>query len=73
LVTSLFNIRDFVAEMVDAAVRIALQEGGDGRACTEDAEELDLGVRKVDKNRANPMFRLLFFRRYGGAQGVTSR
>ena len=41
------NILDFVADMVDAAVRIAVEEFGDRRGVPERLEQFDLGVGRA--------------------------
>src|SRR5690606_37307262 len=46
-------------EMVNAAVRIALQKGGDGRSVSERAQELDLGVGQFDEHRGDAVLRLI--------------
>src|SRR3546814_3095430 len=44
------NVVDFVAEMVDAAGRAALQESGDRGRVAERFEQLDLGIRQLDED-----------------------
>src|SRR5262245_14122767 len=43
------DVVDLVAQMVDAAVRIALEEFRDRRFRSERLEQLDLGVRQRDE------------------------
>src|SRR4051794_22154577 len=40
------DVLDLVADVVDAAARAALEEGGDGRAFPQGLQQLDLGVRQ---------------------------
>ncbi len=47
LVAGAKNIVDLVADVMDAAVRIAFEEFGDRRVLAERLEQLDLGVRQV--------------------------
>jgi hypothetical protein len=45
--------------MMDAAIGIALEEAGDGRALAEHAEQLDLGVGQLDEHRGHAVLRLI--------------
>ena len=56
------DVVHFVADVMDAAVRIALQELGDGRIRAERLEQLDLGVGQRDEHRGHAVGRL----RHGG-------
>src|SRR3954466_16165047 len=44
------DVVDLVADVVDAALRAALEEARDRRALAEGLEELDLGVRQRDED-----------------------
>ena len=62
------DIVDLVADVVDAAVRIALQELGDRLVCAERLQQLDLGVRQRNEHRVHAMGRLRHHGRDGGAE-----
>jgi hypothetical protein len=57
LVAGRDDVRHFVADMMDAAVGVALNEFRDRRVLTERLDELDLGVRQCCKHRNNAMLR----------------
>src|SRR5919198_1177345 len=52
------NIVDLVADVVDAAVDIALKKLCDGRRRPQRREQLDFGVRQRDKDNRNAVFDL---------------
>ncbi len=53
------DVGHLVAEMVDAAIGVALEEGGDRRLVAEHAEQLDLGVGQLDEDRGHAMLGLV--------------
>src|SRR6185437_2206204 len=64
------DVRHFVADVMDAAVGILLQELRDGRVFAERLQQFDLRVGKCDEHSRDPMLRLRDLRRHLGAQGV---
>ena len=52
------DIVDFIADMMDAAVRVLLKKLGDRRAGAQRLEQLDLGVRQLDENDRDAVFGL---------------
>src|SRR5690349_22780033 len=61
-VTRLFDVWHLVAEMVDAAIWIALEEAGDRRFLAEQTEELDLGIRQLDEHCGHAVLGLIDLR-----------
>src|SRR6476619_4241923 len=57
------NVIDLIADVMDAAVRIALEEFRDRGVLAERLEQLDLGVRQRDEHRVHTVIRL---RHHGG-------
>src|SRR5262245_3645967 len=53
------DVRDLVAEMMNSAIGVPLQKPGDRRALAERAEQLDLGVGKLDENGGHAVFGLI--------------
>src|SRR5215471_5226707 len=64
------DVVDLVADVVDAAVGIALEKFRDRRALAERLEELDLGVGKRDKHGGDAMIGLRDRLRHLGSQRV---
>src|SRR5262245_66076697 len=64
------NIFDFVADVVDAAVGIALEEFRYRGRMPERLDELDLGVGQGDENGRDPVLRLRLRLGYLCAQGA---
>src|SRR5919206_2938476 len=52
------DVLDLVADVVDAALRIALEEARNGRIGAERLQELDLGVGKLDEDGRHAMLGL---------------
>src|SRR5829696_2182932 len=52
------DVVDLVADVVDAAFGVPLQERGDGRALAQGLEKLDLGVRQGDEDDGDPVLRV---------------
>src|SRR5215469_12819940 len=68
LVARLQDIVDLIAQMMNAAVRVALEEPCNRRIRAEWLQELDLGVGKRDEHRGNAVFRLWHRSRDLGAE-----
>ena len=51
------DVVDLVADMMHAAGRVLLEEGGDRRALAERLQQLDLGVAAVDEHDRDAMLR----------------
>ena len=51
------DVGHLVAEVVHAAVRVALQEGGDRRGVAKRLQQLDAGVRQIDEDDADAVLR----------------
>ena len=64
------DIGDLIAKMVDAAIRVPLEKARDRRRLAKHAEELDLGVGKLDENRGHAMLGLVHRLRHGRAKRV---
>src|SRR3954462_12230461 len=64
------NVVDLVADVVDAALRAALEEARDRRALAEGLEELDLGIRKRDEDHGDAVLGLGQRRREARAEHV---
>src|SRR5713101_6234481 len=62
------DVVDLVAQMMDAAVRIALEEFRDRRGRAQRLQEFDLGVGQRDEHRGDAMRRLRLRRRHLGAE-----
>src|SRR5262249_654433 len=52
------DVVDLVADVVDAALGVALQELGDRGILAEGLEQLDLGIRQRDEDRGDAVRRL---------------
>ncbi len=53
------DVSNLVADVVDAAIRVPLQEFRDGGVRAERLQQLDFGVRQGDEYGGNPVLRLL--------------
>src|SRR5262249_25398221 len=63
-----FDVRHLIAEVMDAAEPVALQEAGDRRTLAERLQQLDLGVGKGDEHDGDAMLGLRQRRRDLGAE-----
>src|SRR5689334_13228630 len=62
------DVRNLVAEVMDAPIRVTLEKFGDRRVGTERLEQFDLGIGQRDKNRRHPVVGLWHPRRHLGAE-----
>src|SRR6476659_5508662 len=64
------DVGHLVAHMMDAAVRVLLQELGDRAICAERLQELDLGVGQIDENDRDAVLGLRRRSGYFSAQSI---
>jgi len=65
------NVVDLNTDMVHATAGVFLQEASDGTLVSQRQKELDLGVRELDKNDSDSMFREILGLAHGRTEHIT--